>query len=79
MISDPKMSSKKEDGWTECCQCKKYFPKKSLNQHQNVCILRQEDVDDKSFEKLQAGYIDKGVLFGKLLKTASKKSMLTSC
>ena len=73
------MSGKKEDGWIECSRCKKYFPKKSLNQHENACTLSEKDVNDRSFPKSQSGYIDKGMFFGKISKRAMQKSMLTSC
>ena len=68
------MSGKKEDGWIECSKCKKYFPKKSLHQHENACTLSEKDVNDKSSAKSQSGYIDKGMFFGKILKRATQKN-----
>jgi hypothetical protein len=71
------MSGKKQDDWTECSKCKRYFPRKSFNHHQNMCRVREEDADVESSGK--TGYIDRGVLFGKILRIASIKSKLTSC
>ena len=74
-----KMSAKKQNDWTECSKCQRHFPKKTLNGHQNTCIQREyTHLDSTGMVTLQSGFIDRGVLFGKLLRTASMKSKFIS-
>lgn len=74
------MSAKKKadrSHWTECSQCELYVPTKSLSQHNQLCTLKVEGSNVESSGKLQTGFIDNGILHGKITRTAPIKSKLS--
>ena len=71
------MSGKKQDDWAKCSNCKRFFPRKSFNQHQSMCIAGEKYENTESYGKFQSGFISNGLLYGKIIRTASMKSMLT--
>ncbi|XP_028397901.1 ATPase family protein 2 homolog [Dendronephthya gigantea] len=68
------MSGKKQDDWMKCSKCKRFFPRKLFNQHESMCIPGEKYGNTELSSKFQSGFISKGLLYGKILKTASMKN-----